>query len=55
MLDDDFQYLGEEEDNFDNDQDDQTDVEPRIKNGKKVHGNDRDWKQKRKFQHPETF
>ena len=55
MLDDDFQYLGEEEDNFDEDQDDQTDRPDRIKNGKKVRGNDRDWKQRRKFQHPDEY
>ena len=44
MFDEEFQYFGEDEENFDDD-DQETPEEPRIKNGKRVRGNDRDWKQ----------
>ena len=60
MLDDEIQYFGEEEnfdndDDFDHDDDQEVPAEPRIKNGKKVRGNDRDWRQKRSFQNPADF
>ena len=54
MLDDEIQYFGEEE-NFDHDDDQEIPAESRTRNGKKVRGNDREWKMKRSFQNPADF
>ena len=54
MLDDEIQYFGDEE-NFDHDDDQEIPAESWTRNGKKVRGNDREWKMKRSFQNPADF